>query len=204
MCFCDFGTSKPELRWKEAPALHPVEAAMHFVDGFPKTLQSAVPDRQGQEDRSVSREVFVELRQSFEEAPPPCPAPAPLAKGAETPIAGVSAPKVRNPSLGPIHCDFHANRRAAVPNGFCHIQRLGFECQMSADGLIETAVLVVGLQHARMRAGGSNKTARRWRAMHQVSRFVDPPMLPPSYYKRNPRDPSRRLGFGQVGPLTVV
>ena len=88
----DFSTTKPEFRRKETPTAETVPAAVHFIDRRPKLINWAIFDSQRQKDRPMSWEVFVELRQSLEEAAPPCPAPAPLAEGAETPVAGVSRP----------------------------------------------------------------------------------------------------------------
>ena len=134
-------------------------------------------------------EVFVELWESLEEAPAPCTAPAPLAEGAEAPIAGVSAPKECTTRLGPIRGDFHANGRAAVPNGFRDVQRLGVHRQVADDGLIKAAVFAEGLQHARMRVGLGSKTARSWRSMHLVFVALINRMLPSTFYKRNHRIP---------------
>ena len=94
----------------------------------------AVPDGQRQEDGPMGGEVLVELRQPFKEAPPPCPASAPLAEGAEAAVAGVSRPKERFARGRPINGDLHADRCGAVPNGFCQVQCLGIHCQVVADG----------------------------------------------------------------------
>ena len=88
----DFCPTKPEFRWKEAQACHPVPRFVHLVDGRPKIINWAIFDCQCQKERPMCWEVFVELRQSLEEAAAPCPASAPLAEGAETPVAWISCP----------------------------------------------------------------------------------------------------------------
>ena len=103
------------------------EAGTQFVD-------AAVSDRQGQKDGFVTGEVLMELRQSLEEAPAPCAAPAPLAEGAETPVAGVSAPKESLPLFGALRGDLHRYRRRAIADRLGDVQRLGVHCQVVADG----------------------------------------------------------------------
>ena len=144
---------------------------MHVADGRPKIFYSAVFDGQCQKDCAMCREVFVELWQSLEEATPPCPAPAPFAEGAETPVAGVSRPKDRLTLLRPFKWDLHANRRRAIADSAGDVQRLGVHRQVADDGLIKAAVFAEGLQHARMRVGLGSKTARSWRSMHLGLRF---------------------------------
>ena len=86
----DFCPTKPEFGWKEGPLHHAVPPAVHVVDGLPQVINTAVPDCEGQEYGLVTGEVLMELRQSFEEPSPPCPAPAPFAEGAEAAVAGIS------------------------------------------------------------------------------------------------------------------
>ena len=185
----DFCTTKPEFRWKEAQTRHPMPRFVHVIDGRPKIFYSAVFDGQCQKDCAMCREVFVELWQSLEEATPPCPAPAPFAEGAETPVAGISCPKDRLTLLRPLQWDLHANRRRAIADSAGDVQRLGVHCQVVAYGCVVPPVFAVRLQHARMRVGRGSNTAGLWRAMHLVSSWLDNHMLPSTFYRRNHRIP---------------
>ena len=137
----------------------------------------------------MSREVFVELWQSLEEATAPCPAPAPLAEGAETPVAGISRPKDRLTLLRPLQWDLHANRRRAIADSAGDVQRVGVQGEMAADRCVVPPVFAVRLQHARMRVGRGSNTAGLWRAMHLVFMRLSNHMLPSTFYKRNQRIP---------------
>jgi hypothetical protein len=141
---------------------------MHFVDAGTQIVNADVLDRERQEDRAVSWEVLVETRESFEEPTPPCPAPAPLAEGAETPITGVSRPKESTAELRPLDGDLHANGRCAVPNRFRDIQRFGVHRQGLADGCVVPPVFTERLQHGRIRVGRGSNTAWTWQSMHLV------------------------------------
>ena len=186
---CDFCPSKPEFRWKEAPLHHAVPAAVHLVDGLSEVINSAVPDCQGQEDGFVGREVLVELRQALKEPSAPRSAPAPLAEGAETPVAGVSAPKDRLTGLRPLQWDLHANRRRAIADGSRDVQRVGVHGEVPAYGAVVPPVLAVGLQDPKMGTGRGSNTAGTWQSMHFVSGVFDNRMLPSTNYRRNRRIP---------------
>ena len=185
----DFCPSKPEFRWKEAQARHAVPSAMHLVDGLPQVINAAVFDRERQKDGFVGWEVLVELRQPFEEPAPPCPASAPLAEGAETPVAGVSAPKDRLTLLRPLQWDLHANRRRAIADSSGDVQRVGVHGEMPAYGAVVPPVLAVGLQDPKMGTGRGSSTAGLCRAMHLVCDLLDNRMLPSTNYRRNRRIP---------------
>ena len=201
---CDFCPSKPEFRWKEAPLHHAVPAAVHLVDGLPEVIDLDVLDRQGQEYGFVGWEVLVELRQPFKEAATPCPASAPLAEGAETPVAGVSAPKDRLPLLRPLQWDLHANRGRAIADSSRDVQRVGIHGEVPAYRAVVPPVLAVGLQDPKMGTGRGSNTAWSWRSMHLVSDVVDEHMLPSTNYIGNPRKRSGSLRFRAAHPLGGV
>ena len=185
----DFCAPKPEFRWKEAQARHAVPAAMHLVDGLPQVINAAIPDREGQKDGFMGWEVLVELRQPFEEPPAPRSASAPLAEGAETPVAGVSAPKDRLTLLRPLQWDFHANRRRAIADSSGDVQRVGVHGEVPAYGVVVPPVLAVGLQDPKMGTGRGSSTAGTWQSMHFVSVGWNNRMLPSTNYRRNLRIP---------------
>ena len=186
---CDFCTSKPEFRWKEGPLHHAVPAAVHVVDGLSQVINAAVSDREGQEYGFVGWEVLVELRQPFEEPPAPRSASAPLAEGAETPVAGVSAPKDRLTLLRPLQWDFHANRRRAIADSSGDVQRVGVHGEVPAYGVVVPPVLAVGLQDPKMGTGRGSSTAGTWQSMHFVPVGWNNRMLPSTNYRRNLRIP---------------
>ena len=196
----DFCPSKPEFRWKEGPLRHALPSGMHLVDGLPQVINTAVPDCEGQEYGLVTGEVLMELRQSLEEAAPPCPASAPLAEGAETPVAGVSAPKDRLALLRPLQWDLHANRGRAIADSSRDVQRVGIHGEVPAYRAVVPPVLAVGLQDPKMGTGRGSNTAWSWRSMHLVSDVVNEHMLPSTNYIGNPRKPSGSLGLSCAGP----
>ena len=200
----DFCPSKPEFRWKEGPLHHAVPAAVHVVDGLPQVINTAVPDCEGQEYGLVTGEVLMELRQSLEEAPPPGPASAPLAEGAEAPVAGVSAPKDRLTLLRPLQWDLHANRGRAIADSSRDVQRVGVHGEVPAYGAVVPPVLAVGLQDPKMGTGRGSNTAWTWQSMHLVCDLLVKRMLPSTNYRRNPRNPSESLGLSRVRPLDGV
>ena len=142
---------------------------MHFVDAGTQVIDADVLDRERQEDRAMGWKVFVEAGQALKEPASPSPAPAPLAEGAETPVAGVSRPKERLPEFRPFDGDLHANGRCAVPNRFRDLQRLGVHCQGLADGCVVPPVFTERLQHGTIRVGRGSNTAWTCRSMHFVS-----------------------------------
>ena len=196
----DFCPSKPEFRWKEGPLRHALPGGMHLVDGLPQVINTAVPDCEGQEYGLVTGEVLMELRQSLEEALPPCPASAPLAEGAEAAVAGVSAPKDRLTLLRPLQWDLHANRGRAIADSSRDVQRVGIHGEVPAYGAVVPPVLAVGPQHPRMGVGRGSNTAGSWRSMHLVCELLVDRMLPSTNYIGNPRKPSGSLGLRCVAP----
>ena len=200
----DFCPSKPEFRWKEGAPRESVPPAVHVVDGLPQVINTAVPDCEGQEYGLVTGEVLMELRQSLEEAPSPCPASAPLAEGAETAVAGVSAPKDRLPLLRPFQWDLHANRRRAIADSSRDVQRLGIHGEVPAYGAVVPPVLAVGLQDPKMGTGRGSNTAWTWQSMHLVCDLLVKRMLPSTNYIGNPRKPSGSLGLRCAAPLEGV
>ena len=201
---CDFCPTKPKFRWKEGPMAESVPAAVHFIDRGPKLINWAISDRERQKDGLMSREVFVELWESLEEAPTPCPASAPLAEGAEAAIAGVSRPKERLTGLFALQGDFHANRGRAIPDRLSDVQGLAVHREAGADRCVVPPVLAVRLEYPRMGTGRGSNTAWLCRAMHLVCDLLVKRMLPSTNYKRNPRNPSESLGLSSARPLDVV
>ena len=197
---CDFCPSKPEFRWKEGPLHHAVPPAVHVVEGLPQVINTAVPDCEGQEYGLVTGEVLMELRQSLEETPSPCPASAPLAEGAEAAVAGVSAPKDRLTLLRPLQWDLHANRGRAIADSSRDVQRVGIHGEVPAYGAVVPPVLAVGLQDPKMGTGRGSNTAWTWQSMHLVCVWWNRRMLPSTNYIGNPRKPSGSLGLRCAGP----
>ena len=195
---CDFCPTKPKFRWKEGALRHALPSTMHFIDRCPKLINWAISDCECQKDGSMCREVFVELWESLEEAPTPCPASAPLAEGAEAAIAGVSRPKERLTGLFALQGDFHANRGRTIPDRLSDVQGLAVHREAGADRCVVPPVLAVRLEYPRMGTGRGSNTAWLCRAMHLVLKVLVNRMLPPSYYRRNPRKPSESLGLGSI------
>jgi hypothetical protein len=79
---CDFGTAKPEFRREERKTIQSVPCPMHVIDGPSKLINWAISDCQCQKDCVMSREVFVELGKTFEEAFSPSPTTSPFAEWA--------------------------------------------------------------------------------------------------------------------------
>lgn len=107
---------------------------MHFREAGTQIANGAVPHRQGEKHGLMAWEVLMEAGEAFEEAPTPCAAPTPLAEGAETPVAGVNAPKESLPALRPLRGDLHRYRRRAIADRLGDVQRFGVHCQVVADG----------------------------------------------------------------------
>ena len=149
--------------------MHSVPGPVHFVDAGTQIVNANVLHREGEKDGSVSGEVLVETRKSLEEAPAPRPASAPLAEGAETPVAGISRPKESFPEFRPLDGDLHANRRRAIADRLRDVQRLGVHRQGVADGCVVPPMFTERLQHGTIRVGRGSNTAWTCRSMHLVS-----------------------------------
>ena len=144
----------------------------------------------------MCREVFMEGRQPFKEAPPPGPGASPFAERADALVADVSSPKLRLwGALWDLR-DLHAQRERAIPNLAGDVQRLWVHRKVLADGSVVAAVLGELAQHARMRVGLFSNTAWSGNSMHVSVVLSDPLMLTPIHYSATPRVASARGGCG--------